>query len=151
MYNDIMSKKELPIQFSLVQIEENQFSTFDEILEEDKPIKQQVGFGFGVDIEKNVIAVSVDFVLKKGEKPLLKQHITCYFKIESNDFEAQLKRDKEIVLPCDFGKHLAMITTGTARGVLFANTQNTAFNQFLIGLINIDSMFNEDIRISFNN
>lgn len=147
-----MSKKKvLPIKFSLVHIEENQFSTFDEALDEDKPIQQQVGFGFGVDMEKNVIAVSVDFVLNKEDKPLLKQHITCYFKIESKDFETQLKREDEIVLPCAFGKHLAMITTGTARGVLFANTKNTPFNQFLIGLINVDSMFNEDIHIRFNN
>ena len=146
-----MSKKKLPINFSLIHIEDNQFSTFDEMLNVDKPIEQQVGFGFGVDIERKVIAVSVEFVFQKEEKPLLKQSVTCYFEIETKDFEAQLKRDKEIVLPCDFGKHLAMITTGTARGVLFANTQNTAFNQFLIGLINIDSMFNEDIRISFNN
>lgn len=146
-----MSKKELPIQFSLVHIEENQFSTFDEALGEDKPIEQQVGFGFGVDMEKNVIAVSVDYVLRKDEQPLLKQHITCYFQIESKDFETQLKKEDEIVLPCNFAKHLAMITTGTARGVLFGNTKNTPFNQFLIGLINVDSMFNEDIHIRFNN
>jgi|SRR5690554_1476218 len=145
------NKKELPIKFSLVKIEENQFSTFDEILRIDKPIEQQVGFGFGVDMENNVIAVSVDFVFQKEEKPLLKQNITCYFRIESKDFDEKLRKDEEVVLPCGFGKHLAMITTGTARGVLFANTQNTPFNQFIIGLINVDSMFNEDIHIRFAN
>jgi len=50
-------------------------------------------------------------------------------------------------LPCWFGKHLAMLTTGTARGVLFANTKNTQFNKYIIGLINVDKMFNEDIHI----
>ncbi len=142
-----MSEKKLPIQFTLVHIEDNQFSTFDEMLHVDKPIEQQVGFGFGVDIEKKVIAVSVDFIFQKEEKPLLKQTITCYFEISSEDFDNQLKKEKEVVLPCGFGKHLAMLTTGTARGVLFANTKNTAFNKYLIGLINVDKMFNKDIHI----
>lgn len=147
-----MSKKELPIKFSLVHIEDNQFSTFDEALENDKPIEQQVGFGFGVDMEKHVIAVSLEFILKKENNPLLKQQITCYFEIETNDFKTQLEQgNKVIVLPCDFGKHLAMITVGTARGVLFANTRNTPFGQFLIGLLNIDNMFNEDIHINLVN
>src|SRR5690554_3451300 len=137
-----MSEKKLPIQFTLVHIEDNQFSTFDEMLHVDKPIEQQVGFGFGVDIEKKVTAVSVDFIFQKEEKPLLKQTITCYFEISSEDFDNQLKKEKEVVLPCGFGKHLAMLTTGTARGVLFANTKNTAFNKYLIGLINVDKMFN---------
>lgn len=142
-----MSKKELPIQFHLVHIEDNQFSTFDEMLHVDKPIEQQVGFGFGVDIENKIIAVSVDFIFQKEEKPLLKQIVTCYFEISLEDFDNQLRKENEVVLPCSFGKHLAMLTTGTARGVLFANTKNTAFNKYLIGLINVDEMFSEDIHI----
>lgn len=142
-----MSKKELPFKFALVHIEDNQFSTFDEMLDIDKPIKQQVGFGFGIDIEKKIIAVSIDFIFQKEKKPLLKQKITCYFQLSSEDFDNYLRKEHEVVLPCWFGKHLAMLTTGTARGVLFANTKNTAFSKYLIGLINIDEMFNEDIPI----
>ena len=142
-----MSEKKLPIQFTLVYIEDNQFSTFDEMLHVDKPIEQQVGFGFGVDIEKKIIAVSVEFIFQKQEKPLLKQSVTCYFEISSEDFDNKLRNKKEVVLPCGFGKHLAMLTTGTARGVLFANTKNTPFNKYLIGLINVDKMFDEDIHI----
>lgn len=143
-----MSEKKLPIQFTLIYIEDNQFSTFDEMLNVDKPIEQQVGFGFGVDIERNVIAVAVDFIFQKEKKPLLKQNVTCYFEISSEDFDTQLRKEKEVVLPCWFGKHLAMLTTGTARGILFANTKNTPFNKYIIGLINVDKMFDEDIHIA---
>lgn len=144
-----MSKKELPINFSLVHIEDNQFSTFEKMLDVEKPIQQEIGLGFGVDVENAAIAVSMEFVLNKGEKPLLKQNITCYFEISPKDFDSQLRKGKEVVLPCGFGKHLAMLTIGTARGVLFANTKNTVFNKYLIGLINVDDMFNEDISIEF--
>ncbi|MFB5944227.1 hypothetical protein [Albibacterium profundi] len=59
----------------------------------------------------------------------------------------KLTKKGEIILPGNFGKHLAMLTTGTARGILYANTKNTAFHKFLMGTINIDTMFKEDIAI----
>lgn len=142
-----MSKKELPIKFTLVHIEEKQFASFENALEKESPIEQEIGFGFGVDIEQQVIGVTMDFMLSKQKSPLLKQMLSCYYKIEPQDFETQLKKEDAVVLPCGFAKHLAMITTGTARGVLFANTKNTPFNQFIIGLVNVDKMFTKDIHI----
>lgn len=142
-----MSKNKLPIKFGLVQIEEKQFATFDDALKNEISIKQEVGFGFGVDIEQQVIGVTMDFILSNEKSPLLKQTLCCYFKIESEDFEKQLKKQDSIIIPCDFGKHLAMITVGTTRGVLFGNTKNTPFNHFILGLINVDQMFEEDIVI----
>ena len=142
-----MKKKELAINFSLVKIEENQFSVFEETLALENPIEQEIGFGFGVNTEEKVLGVNMEFMLKKEDKPLLKQDITCYFAIDAPDFEKKLRKEDQISIPCNFGKHLAMITTGTLRGVLFANTKNTAFNEFLIGLINVDSMFENDIII----
>ncbi len=142
-----MSTKELPISFKIIKVEENQFSVFEDTLTLDEPIQQHVGFGFGAEVESNTIAVAIEFVLHKKDMPLLKLEISCYFDIEPNAFQNILKQETKVVLPCDFAKHLAMITTGTARGVLFANTKNTPFNLYLIGLINVDKMFGEDIII----
>lgn len=141
-----MRKKKLPIPFKIVKVEENQFSVFEDTLAVDAPIQQQVGFGFGVDTDNKVIAVSMEFVLNKNALPLVKQEITCYFEVKEEAFSTFLKKDK-LIIPCGFGKHLAMVATGTARGVLYANTKNTEFNKFLIGLINIDKMFNDDIVV----
>ncbi|MBE8720847.1 hypothetical protein [Sphingobacterium pedocola] len=141
-----MSKKKLPIPFKIVKIEENQFSVFEDTLTVDALIQQQVGFGFGGDTDNKVIAVSMEFLLNKDELPLIKQEITCYFEIKEEAFGTLLQKNK-LILPCGFGKHLAMVATGTARGVLYANTKNTEFNKFLIGLINVDNMFNEDIVV----
>ncbi len=142
-----MSKKQLPIQFKLVHIEEKQFASFDDVLENENPIEQEIGFGFGVDIEQRVIGVTMKFILHKQKLPLIKLETACYFEIESEAFKNMLIQAEEIELPCGFGKHLAMITIGTARGILFANTKNTAFNKFLIGLVNVNEMFKENIRI----
>lgn len=141
-----MSKKKLLVPFKIVKVEENQFSVFEDTLTVDEPIQQQVGFGFGVDTDNKVIAVSMEFVLNKNELPIIKLEITCYFEIKEEAFRTLLKKDK-LIIPCGFGKHLAMVTTGTARGVLYANTKNTEFNKFLIGLINVENMFNDDIVV----
>ncbi len=141
-----MSKKNLPIRFKIVKVEENQFSVFEDTLVVDAPIQQQIGFGFGIDIDNNVIAVSMEFLLNKNDLPLIKQEITCYFEIKEEAFSRLLQKDK-LILPCGLGKHLAMVATGTARGVLYANTKNTEFNKFLIGLINVDKMFNDDVVV----
>lgn len=142
-----MSKRELPIPFKIVKVEENQFSVFEETLAIEERIQQQIGFGFGTDAENNIVAVSMEFVLHKQTQPLIKLEITCYFEIEPKAFNEKLVQDQTIILPCGVAKHLAMITTGTARGVLFANTKNTPFNQFIIGLVDVDKMFTEDIHI----
>lgn len=144
-----MSNKQLSIPFKLVQIEEKQFATFENVLEKESSIEQEVGFGFGVDIENYVIGVTMEYTIMKENAPMIKQTVVCYFKVETSEFEKYLKKEDAIVLPCGFGKHLAMITVGTTRGVLFANTKNTPFNQYILGLINVDIMFEEDIVIKF--
>lgn len=146
-----MSKKELSIPFKIVKVEENQFAVFEETLAIKERIQQQIGFGFGADTENNIIAVSMNFVLHKQNQPLLKLEITCYFEMEQQVFQDKLVEADEIVLPCGFAKHLAMIAIGTARGILFANTKNTDFNKYIMGLINIDKIFSEDIIIASNN
>src|SRR5690554_197975 len=91
-----MSKKELPIPFKIVKVEENQFSLFEETLKTEASIQQQIGFGFGIDIDKSVIAVSMEFILNKNTHPLLKQEISCYFELESEAFKSlQQKRSEE--------------------------------------------------------
>lgn len=143
-----MSKKELTIPFKIVKVEEKQFSVFEEILAVEAPIKQNIGFGFGVEFSKRIIGVTMRFVLQKNEQPLLKTEITCYFEIEEKSYNEKLLQENKIVLPCAFAKHLAMITIGTTRGVLYANTKGTDFNKYILGLINVDQMFSEDIIIS---
>lgn len=141
-----MSMKELSIPFKMVKIDENQFSMFEDVLSIETEINQSIGFGFGADTKHNTIAVAMQYLLQKDGKPLLKQEITCYFEVKKEAFK-KLTKKGEIILPCNFGKHLAMLTTGTARGILYANTKNTAFHKFLMGAINIDTMFKEDIAI----
>lgn len=142
-----MKKDELNIPFKLVKIEDNQFSSFEETLDIKADVVQKVGFGFGADLNNRVIGVSIQFQLEIENKPLLKQVVTCYFEIENKSFAELTQKNNQVVIPCELGKHMAMLTTGTARGILFANTKNTEFNKLFLGLINLEKIFKNDITI----
>lgn len=142
-------KKKLSIPFKLVNIEETQFSVFEEVLGIDSPINQNIGVGFSVHREKRIVGTTLRFQLNKEEQPFIKIEASCYFEIEETSFKEKLLKAKKIILPCEFAKHLATITTGTVRGILYANTKNTPFNEYFLSLINIDEMFKEDIVIDF--
>jgi hypothetical protein len=49
-----------------------------------------------------------------------------------------------LIVPKGFLAHLAMITTGTSRGVLFAKTEATPFSKFIIPTLNVSEMIYED-------
>lgn len=136
---------ELSIPFKLINIEENQFSIFEELLNIDLPIKQNIGFGFSVDIKEKIIGATFRFQLNKEERAFLKIEATCYFQIEETAFQQQLQKGKEVIIPVGFAKHLAVISTGTARGILYANTKDTAFNEYFLGLVDINNLFQKDI------
>ncbi len=141
-------KKEAPISFKLVDIDIPQFSVFEGVLETDFPVNHSVGMSFGADINNRIIGSAFRYQLEKHQKPFLKIEVTCYFKIEESAFSSQLMMDDGIVLSCGFAKHLAIITTGTARGVLYEKTKNTPFNKYILGLVNIDNMFTEDVVLT---
>lgn len=141
------NKKRIP--FRLVNIEEKQFSVFEEALEIDEPIEQQIGTGFGVDPEEQVISASILYFLKKGEKPLLKMELTCYFEIKEKPFKEDILKKNSVHIPASLARHLAVLTSGTLRGALFAKTQNTPFAQYPMRLINLTDIIKKDIVIKF--
>jgi hypothetical protein len=49
-----------------------------------------------------------------------------------------------LTIPKGFLAHLAMISVGTARGILHCKTENTIFNNFVLPLVNVASMIPED-------
>lgn len=58
-----------------------------------------------------------------------------------------LLKDMKLVIHCSLAKHMATITTSTTRGILYANTKNTIYSEYLLGLIDMDEMIKEDFVI----
>jgi len=55
---------------------------------------------------------------------------------------------KSIILPVSLITHMAVLTVGTARGILHSKTENTKFNKYLLPTINVTESLKSDIAIA---
>lgn len=133
----------MEINFKLLQIKTEQFATFKENL----PIEGELNFGTELEFKLNPadkhIGAFALFTLEQNQKVILKLEVSSHFAIESASWE-KCEEDSGVTLPKNFLAHIAMITVGTARGVLHTKTEGTPFNRFVIPLVNVANLITED-------
>lgn len=142
-----MKKENTQVGFALKGIKTEQFAIF----EENYIPKKETGLGtelqFKLDQTNKQVAVFLGFEFVQGKKVFLKIQVSCHFKIEESSWQSFIQNNK-LIVPKGFLAHLAMITTGTSRGVLFAKTEGTQFSKFIVPTLNVAEMIQEDA--SFN-
>lgn len=144
MKNDINE-----IGFRLNQIEKKQFATLGDVPAPSSIIHENIEFAFGVLQEEKIIGCLFHYtLLGDGDKPFLTIQVSCDFKINQENWQQLAGETKsDIKLPKGFAQHLAGITVGTARGILHNETENTPFNEYPVGLINLKDIFTDDAVI----
>lgn len=140
-----MKKGNTKVGFALQGIKTEQFAIF----EENFAPKKETGLGaqlqFKIDHINKQIGVFLEFEFKQGKKIFLKIQVSCHFKIEETSWDDFIqKKESKLVVPKDFLAHMAMISIGTTRGVLFAKTESTPFSKFIIPTLNVLDMISED-------
>lgn len=140
-----MKKGNTKVGFALQGIKTEQFAIF----EENFAPKKETGLGaqlqFKIDHINKQIGVFLEFEFKQGKKVFLKIQVSCHFKIEETSWDDFIqKKESKLVVPKDFLAHMAMISLGTTRGVLFAKTESTPFSKFIIPTLNVLEMISED-------
>lgn len=134
--------------FGLLKIVTEQFAIIESAYTESETIQMGIGIDYGIDVEHKVVACSLRFELMIKNAPFLLIHVRCDFRVDNEawaDFSCEEK--KSICLPKGFASHLAVLTVGTARGVLHAKTENTRFNDFSLPTININDFVKEDVNL----
>jgi hypothetical protein len=143
-----MKKESATISFTLQGIETKQFATFGNGPLDTQNIHEQIEFTFGADEAHHIIACIFRYTLMEVKKVFLVVEISCDFQLDSQDWKPLIdKKDKKLILPKGFVQHLANITVGITRGVVHAKTENTPFNHFPVGLVNLKSLLNKDVEI----
>jgi|LauGreDrversion4_2_1035121.scaffolds.fasta_scaffold169612_2 hypothetical protein len=145
-----MENSEKKIGFAIQGIKTDQFA----ILEENYIPKKEVGLAteleFRLDQRNKIIGIFLGLEFVQVKKVFLKLQVSCHFKIEETTWEQFISNGREkLVLPKGFLAHLAMITTGTARGILFAKTESTQFARFIIPTLNVAEMIKDDVSFDF--
>jgi hypothetical protein len=138
-----METEKKAIGFSLQSIKTEQFAIFEENYSPKKEIDLGTGLQFKIDNQNKHIGVYLQFEFIQVKKVFLKIQVSCHFKIEENAWNDFVQKNK-LLVPKGFLSHLAMIATGTARGVLFAKTEGTPFSKYIIPTINVAEMIKED-------
>lgn len=141
-----MNKENTQVEFTLQGIKTEQFA----ILEENYSHKKEADLGTEIQVkldQKNrqiVVFLGLEFL--QGKKVFMKIQISCYFTVAENAWKGFIRHESsKLVIPKGLLAHLAMITTDTTRGVLFAKTESTQFSKFIVPALNIAEMINEDI------
>lgn len=142
-----MSNQELPIKFKLSGIDIEEFAILEKNFIENKDIGFQHGLSFEIDDENKLIACIVTFEFLCKDNIFLKLQTRNHFSINLKCWQETLLKTNEIIIPKGLLAHLATIGVGTARGVLLAKTENTEFSKFIIPLINLQEMIQEDMVI----
>lgn len=147
-----MEKENTQVGFVLQGIKTEQFAIF----EENFAPKKETGLGtelqFKLDQNNKQIGVFIGFEFMQGKKVFLKIQVSCHFKVEEQSWDNFIKeKESKLVVPKVFLAHLAMITTGTTRGVLFAKTESTPFSKFIVPTLNVAEMIPEDASFDTSN
>ncbi|MEC9486217.1 MAG: hypothetical protein UMU76_01785 [Prosthecochloris sp.] len=135
------------IGFSLQTISLDQFAVFEEDYKAEEKTRFDVALTFGINAEHKMFRVSSRIAFSQQKRPFLLIEGSSEFVIEHEAWESFILDDSaSIVFPHGFVAHLAALTIGSIRGMLYVKTQNTQFNQFLIPTINVAEMVEKDVR-----
>jgi hypothetical protein len=139
-----MKKDTTQIGFALQGIKTEQFAIIEENFSFKKETELATELQFKLDQKNRLLGVFLGFEFVQTKKVFIKILVSCHFKIEINAWNEFVQQDK-LILPSGFLTHLAMITIGTTRGVLFAKTEATQFSKFIIPTLNVSEMIKEDV------
>lgn len=139
-----MKKENTQVGFALKGIKTEQFAIFEENYSPKKETSLGTELQFKLDQNNKQIAVFLGFEFLQAKKVFLKIQVSCHFKIEESSWNSLIQENK-LIVPKGFLAHLAMITTGTSRGVLFAKTEATPFSTFIVPTLNVAEMIKEDV------
>jgi hypothetical protein len=137
--------KQSSVSFALNGIKTEQFAILKEIYNPKKEIDLSTQLQFKFDQVNKIVAVFIGFEFSQAKKVLIKLLVSCHFQITDESWNDFINiPNSKVIFPKTFLAHLAMITLGTARGVLFAKTEGTQYSKFIIPLVNVAEKVSED-------
>jgi len=145
-----MEDKLKKISFKLINITTEQFAIIEEDLSEENEVKINVALRFGANEEQKLIVVYTTFTFLSLQKPFIVIEAGCHFEIHDDAWEQMYDpQSKALKVSRGLLSHLAMLTVGTTRGILYAKTEGTRFNKYIVPTINVLDLIKEDTVFKF--
>jgi hypothetical protein len=137
-----------PIGFQLVGIRTDQFAIVDDDFDVSKPLEIEVNFSVAKTDDQKVLSVMLHSKFLDIDRVIIILECSCHFRITPESWELFRESDTNLhVIPKAFITHLAVITVGTARGILHSKTEGTKFNGHILPTLNLTEIFTTDARV----
>lgn len=151
------NNKQHRINFALVNIKTEKLDIHPDAFEDGKPVTIQAGVNFGVDKQKrlvktlfnhNFVHQEEDQEEQKKAKPFIELTVSCVFVLDPESWQILEKEEEQVfILPKGLASHFAMMTAGTARGILHNETEHTDYNKFIIPANNVGDIIPNNVQI----
>lgn len=144
-----MAKKSKEIKFTLVDINTEQFASFqDKFDSQNSEIEISFGVDFKLDSQDHLIGVFTRYEFLQKNQVVLMLECSCGFEIESNYWKSCIKGEK-IIFPPFLLTHLLVLCVGTARGIIHAK-KPVQLQQLMLPTLNVSQIITEDMAFSLN-
>jgi len=141
-----MKNKQKVIEFNLLDIKIDQFAILEGIYNPKKEIGLSTSLQFKISEENKQLGCFLEIEYTQLKKVFLKIAVSGHFEIENKSWETLTNTaHPSLSVPKDFLAHLAMITVGTTRGILYAKTEGSIYSKFIVPIMNVAAMIPEDV------
>ena len=141
--------EESKVGFKLRKIVTNQFATIEMDCTDDDVVNFGAEINFGIDDRKKMLACFTQFQFIYQSLPFIILHVSCEFEITETSWNSFIDvQNHKIHFPVALLQHLAIITIGSARGILHAKTENSNFNKYFLPAINVKDFVEDGISFS---
>jgi len=106
----------------------------------------QINLNFEVNFQQKSIGTIFGVKYFEEGKNLIELFVKLVFEIEQETWQ-KLHEGNSIKIPRDFARHLAVLSVGTARGILHCKTEKTVYNKLVLPPINLTEVIKQDIEI----
>lgn len=138
------------IGFALIRIHTIVFELDETQYEPELEDKIETGISIKASDKDHTISIFFLVRFKQDSVPFINLEVQCEFEIEPKAFEAFRSSRDTLTIPSAFARHLAVITVGTTRGILFEKLNKSNFKNFLLPSINLMNYIKEDIILKEN-
>ena len=151
------NNKQHRINFALVNIKTEKMDIHPGAFNNGQPVTVQTGVNFGVDKQKRLVKTlfNHNFVHReensedqKKTQPFIELIVSCIFVLDPESWKILENEEKQVfILPKGLASHFAIMTAGTARGILHNETEHTDYNKFIIPANNVGDIIPDNVQI----
>lgn len=139
------AKQILPIPFSIGSIETKQYALVQEEVDEVN-MEYKADFVFGIDPDKQLVNCRFKYELVSSNTAAIILEVSVDFILPKEIYTERIFNGQDYIIPKDFAIHHAMVTVGTARGILHEKTNGHLLNRFPIPVVDVQSAIIDDIH-----